>query len=96
MDFVMGLPKISKGFDAIWVIVVRLTKSSYFLSIQVTYFFDRLAQLYFDEIMCLHGVPISIVSDRDSRFASIFWRGLQDAMGTKLCFNTTFHPQTDK
>ena len=95
MDFVTGLPKSVKGHDAIWVIVDRLTKSSHFLPIKTTFSLDRLAQLYVMEIVRLHGVPVSIVSDRDPRFTSKFWNSLHKAMGTKLDFSTAFHPQTD-
>ena len=95
MDFVTGLLKSVKGHDAIWVIVDRLTKSSHFLPIKTTFSLDRLAQLYVMEIVRLHGVPVSIVSDRDPRFTSKFWNSLHKAMGTKLDFSTTFHPQID-
>ncbi|KAL5538486.1 hypothetical protein UlMin_044642 [Ulmus minor] len=70
MDFVVGLPKTSNGYDAIWVIVDRLTKSAHFLPIKITYSLEQLADLYVKEIVRLHGVPISIISDRDSRFTS--------------------------
>ena len=95
MDFVIGLLKSVKGHDAIWVIVDRLTKSSHFLPIKTTFSLDRLAQLYVMEIVRLHGVPVSIVSDRDPRFTSKFWNSLHKAMGTKLDFSTAFHPQTN-
>jgi hypothetical protein len=73
----------------------RLTKSDHFLPIKVTYRLDKLAELYVLEIVKLRGVPISIVSDRDPWFTSRFWDRLQSAMGTKLNFSTTYHPQTD-
>ena len=95
MDFVTGLLKSVKGHNAIWVIVDRLTKSSHFLPIKTTFSLDRLAQLYVVEIVRLHGVPVSIVSDRDPRFTSKFWNSLHKAMGTKLDFSSAFHPQTD-
>ena len=95
MDFVSGLPRSPKGHDAIWVIVDRMTKSAYFLPIQMNYSLDRLAQLYVDEIVRLHGVPTSIVLDRDSRFTSHFWGGVQKALGTRLDFSAAFHPQKD-
>jgi len=95
MDFVSGLPRSSKGFDSIWVIIDRLTKSAHFLPVKKTYPIHRLAKLYVDEIVRLHGVPASIVSDRDPRFTSRFWEALQEAMGTQLTFSTAFHPQTD-
>ena len=95
MDFVVGLPRTAKGQDAIWVIVDRLTKSAHFLPIKMTYSMDQLAELYVHEIVRLHGVPITIVSDRDSRFTSKFWKSLHKAIGTQLNFSTAFHPQTD-
>jgi hypothetical protein len=95
MDFVCGLPRTSKNHDAIWVVVDRLTKSAHFIPIRMNYSLDKLAELYVNEIVRLHGVPVSIVSDRDPRFTSRFWGSLQKALGTKLNFSTAFHPQTD-
>ena len=95
MDFVTGLPRTQSGHDAIWVIVDRLTKSAHFIATNNTYSLERYARLYVDEIVRLHGTPVSIVSDRDPRFTSRFWPKLQDAMGTRLHFSTAFHPQTD-
>ena len=95
MDFVTGLPRTQRGHDAIWVIVDRLTKSAHFIATNNTYSLERYAQLYVDEIVRLHGVPVSIVSERDPCFTSRFWPKLQDAMGTRLHFSTAFHPQTD-
>jgi hypothetical protein len=95
MDFVTNLPKTRKNHDTIWVIVDRLTKSAHFLPMKVTDTLERLAQMYIDEIIRLHGIPVSIISDRDSRFTSRFWRSLQEALGTQLKFSTAFHPQTD-
>ncbi|CAL9006102.1 unnamed protein product [Prunus brigantina] len=95
MDFVFKLPRTSKGHDGIWVIVDRLTKSAHFLPVKETYPLSRLAKLFVDEIIRLHGAPVSIVSDRDARFTSRFWKCLHEAMGTRLRFSTAFHPQTD-
>ncbi|RVW88871.1 Transposon Tf2-8 polyprotein [Vitis vinifera] len=95
MDFVIGLPRTLGGNNAIWVIVDRLTKSAHFLPMKVNFSLDRLASLYVKEIVRMHGVPVSIVSDRDSSFTSRFWHSLQKALGTKLSFSTAFHPQTD-
>ncbi|XP_050378569.1 uncharacterized protein LOC126795878, partial [Argentina anserina] len=95
MDFVTGLPRSKKGHDAIWVIVDRLTKSAHFLPVSMKYSVDVLGKLYVDEVVRLHGAPVSIVSDRDARFTSKFWGGLQKAMGTTLDMSTAFHPQTD-
>ncbi|KAL0556809.1 hypothetical protein IC582_005326 [Cucumis melo] len=95
MDFITGLPRTLRGFTVIWVVVDRLTKSAHFVPGKSTYTASKWAQLYMSEILRLHGVPVSIVSDRDARFTSKFWKGLQTAMGTRLDFSTAFHPQTD-
>ena len=92
MDFVVGLPHSKNGCDSIWVIVDRLTKSAHFLPVKATYF---VAKLYVKHIVCLHGVPVSIVSDRGSVFTSRFQQKLQEAIGSRLDFSTAFHPQTD-
>ncbi|KAL4021115.1 hypothetical protein IC575_019905 [Cucumis melo] len=95
MDFITGLPRTLRGFTVIWVVVDRLTKSAHFVPGKSTYTASKWAQLYMSEIVRLHGVPVSIVSDRDARFTSKFWKGLQTAMETRLDFSTAFHPQTD-
>ena len=95
MDFVVGLPNSPRGCNAIWVIVDRLTKSAHFLPVKTTYSLSKYANLYIAEIIRLHGMPVSIVSDRDPRFVSKFWKSLQRAFGTELNFSTAFHPQTD-
>ncbi|GJS73436.1 putative reverse transcriptase domain-containing protein [Tanacetum coccineum] len=95
MDFVTKLPKTSSGHATIWVIVDRLTKSAHFLPMREDYKIDRLARLYLNEIVARHNVPISIISDRNSRFTSRFWQTMQEALGTKLDISTAYHPQTD-
>ena len=95
MDFVTKLPKTAGGYDAIWVIVDRLTKSAHFIPIRETYSMDQLTRLYIKEIVSKHGAPVSIISDRDSRFTSNFWQSLQDSFGSKLDMSTAYHPQTD-
>ncbi|KAA3461732.1 DNA/RNA polymerases superfamily protein [Gossypium australe] len=95
MDFVFGLPQTPRKKDAIWVVVDRLTKSAHFIPIISDYSLDELTKLYISEIVRLHGVPLSIVSDRDPRFTSRFWKKLQEALGMKLHFSTAFHPQTE-
>ncbi|KAG8474923.1 hypothetical protein CXB51_031618 [Gossypium anomalum] len=95
MDFVTGLPLSTSKKDVIWVVVDRLTKSTHFIPVRTDFSLDKLAELYVSQIVRLHGVPISIVSDRDPRFTSRFWKKLQEALGTKLHFSTAFHPQTD-
>ena len=95
MDFVVGLPVAPGGFDSIWVIVDRLTKSAHFLPVKTKYGASDYADLFVKEIVRYHGVPASIVSDRGSQFTSRFWGSFQKAMGTTLKFSTAFHPQTD-
>ena len=82
MDFMMGLPRALRKYDAIWVIAGRLTKSAHFLPVQLTYKLERFAKLYIVEIVKLHGISVSIVLDRDPRFTSRLWLKLHQAMGT--------------
>ena len=95
MDFVTHLPRTQQKHDAVWVIVNRLMKSAHFLAVRMTFTLERFCQLYIREIVRLHGVPVSIVSDRDPRFREHFWKSFQKAMGTRLTMSTAFHPQTD-
>ncbi|GJZ33501.1 putative reverse transcriptase domain-containing protein [Tanacetum coccineum] len=95
MDFVTKLPKTSQGYDTIWVIVDRLTKSAIFTPIRETDPLDKLARLYLKEVVTRHGIPVSIICDRGPRFASNFWRSLQNALGTNLDMSTAYYPQTD-
>ena len=96
MDFVVGLPLTGRKHDSVWVMVDRLTKSGHFLPVRIDYSLDKLAELYISEIVRLHGIPITIISNRHSRFTLRFWGRLQEALGTRLNFCTTFHPQTDR
>nr|GEX38629.1 hypothetical protein [Tanacetum cinerariifolium] len=93
--FVTKLLRTSSGHDTIWVIVDRLTKSAHFLPMREDYKMDRLARLYMNKIVAIHGVPISIISDRDSRFTSKFWQSMQEALGTRLDMSKAYNPQTD-
>ncbi|GJR20764.1 putative reverse transcriptase domain-containing protein [Tanacetum coccineum] len=95
MDFVTKLPKSSQGYDTIWVIVDRLTKSAIFVPMRETDPLDKLARMYLKEVVTRHGIPVSIICDRDPRFASNFWKLLQNALGTNLDMSTAYHPQTD-
>jgi hypothetical protein len=95
IDFVSGLPMGKKGNNAVWVIVDRLMKSALFLPMKIMDSVDKLAKLYVNEVVRLHGVPMSIVTNRDPRFTSRLWLSLQRALGTKLNLSATFHPQTD-
>ncbi|GJR83533.1 putative reverse transcriptase domain-containing protein [Tanacetum coccineum] len=96
MDFVTKLPKSSQGYDTIWVIVDRLTKSAIFVPMRETDPMDKLARMYLKEVVTRHGIPVSIICDRDPRFASNFWRSLQNALGTNLDMSIAYHPKTDR
>ena len=87
MDFVVGLPLTGTKHDSFWVVVDKLTKSAHFLLVRTDYSLDKLAELYIKEIVWLHGIPVSIISDRDMRFTSRFWGKLQKALGTQLNFS---------
>nr|GEY32403.1 putative reverse transcriptase domain-containing protein [Tanacetum cinerariifolium] len=83
------------GYDSIWVIMDRLTKSDHFLPKKKTDSIEKLAELYLKEIVCKHGVPVSVISDRDSLFISRFWVSLQKALGTQLDLSIAYHLETD-
>jgi hypothetical protein len=95
MNFIVGLPRIQSRYDLIWIIVDRLTKVAYFIPVKMTYSGAKLAEFYMSRIVCLHGVPKKIVSDRGSQFTSKFWEKLHEFMDTKLNFSSAYHPQTD-
>ena len=95
MDFVTHLPRTPRRHDIVWVIVDRLTKSAHFLAVRMTFTMEVFCRLYVREIVRFHGVLVSIVSDRDPRFMTRFWKGFQKVMGTQSMISTSFHPQTD-
>ncbi|GKA32405.1 putative reverse transcriptase domain-containing protein [Tanacetum coccineum] len=95
LDFITKLPKTAAGFDSIWVIVDRLTKSAYLLPMRETDLTEKLTGLYMKEIVARHGIPVSIISDRDSHFTLRVWQSLHKALGTQLNLSTAYHPQTD-
>jgi hypothetical protein len=95
MDFIVGLPHTRGGYDSIWVMVDRLTKVAHFIPVKTTYSGAQLAELYMSRIVCLHGVPKKIISDRGTQFTSRFWKRLHESMDTKLNFSSAYHPQTD-
>ena len=96
MDFIVGIPRTGRHHEAIWVIVDRLTKSSHFLAIKITFTVEQLVELYLEEIVRLQGIHLSIVSDRDTKFVTRFWHGFQSAMGTELNLSIAYHPQIDR
>jgi transposase InsO family protein len=91
----MGLPRTQLGYDSIWVIADRLTTVAHFIPIKTTYSRPQLAELYMSRIVCPHGVPKKIVSDRGTQFTSKFWKRLHETMDTQLHFNYAYRPQTD-
>nr|GFB67308.1 reverse transcriptase domain-containing protein [Tanacetum cinerariifolium] len=95
MDFITKLPRTPSGYDSIWVIVGRLTKSGHFIRMNKKFKIERLTRLYLKEIVCRHGVPVLIISDRDPRFPLRFWASLQKSLGTNLDMSTAYHPKTD-
>ena len=95
MDFMTHFPRTPRRHDAVWVVVHRLMKSTHFLAVRMTFTLEEFYRLYIREVVQLHGVSMSIVSDRDPRFTTYFWKSFQKAMGTRLMVSTAFHPQTN-
>jgi hypothetical protein len=95
MDFIVGLPLTARKKDSIWVIVDRLTKTTHFIAVHTTYSVQDYAELYVDQIMHLHGIPKTIVSDRGTQFVARFWEQLHESLGTKLICSSSYHPQTE-
>ncbi|GJY67612.1 putative reverse transcriptase domain-containing protein [Tanacetum coccineum] len=95
MDFITKLPRSSQGFDTIWVIVDRLTKSAHFLPIRENDPLDKLARLYLNRIVARHGIPASIICDRNGRFTSNLWKSFLKALGTDISMSTAYHPEID-
>lgn len=95
MDFVDGFPRSVKGNESIWVIVCRLTKVARFIPVPLKRTSRTLAELYMREVYRFHGVPVSIVSDRDPCFTSAYWKGLFEALGVELAQSSAYHPESD-
>jgi hypothetical protein len=96
MDFITGLPKSTKQNDAIMVVVEKLSKSTHFILAKSTCKAIDIANIFMKDIFRLHGMPKEIVSNWDTKFTLNFWKSLMDGLETKLLFNTTYHPQTDR
>jgi hypothetical protein len=95
MDFIVGLPNTSQKHDSIWVIIDRLTKMAHFLPVHTTYAAKKYAEIYLDQILRLHGIPKTIISDQGAQFIARFWEQLQSSLRTKLIRSSAYHPQTD-
>jgi hypothetical protein len=95
MDFIVGLPNTSRHHNSIWVIVDRLTKTAHFLPVHTTHRTEKYAEIYIDQIVRLHGIPRTIVSDRGAPFVARFWEQLQESLGTHVIRSSTYHPQID-
>jgi hypothetical protein len=95
MDFITKLLRTSKQHDAIMVVVEKLTKAGHFIPMKVTHKETNVVDIYMREIACLHGIPKTIVSERDPNFTSILWKGLFKGFRTNLSFTTTYHPESD-
>jgi transposase InsO family protein len=90
-----NLPRTQSGYDSVWVIVDRLTKVAHFIPVKTTYSGPQLVELYISRIVCLHGVPKKIMSDRGTQFTLKFWERLHETLDTQLPFSSAYHPQTD-
>eukprot|EP00253_Pinus_taeda_P009241 PITA_09241 len=95
MDFITGLPKTKRNNDSIMVVVYKLSKAAHFIPVQSTYRAVQIAHIFVQNVFRLHGLPKTIISDRDVKFTSAFWRALFAELGTQLNFSTAYHPQTD-
>jgi transposase InsO family protein len=95
MDFIVGLLPTARRKDSIWVIVDQLTKTAHFIAVHTTYSVQDYAELYVNQIVRLHGIPKTIVSDRGTQFVIRFWEQLHESLETKLIHSSSYHPQTD-
>jgi hypothetical protein len=95
MDIILGLPLMARKFESVWVIMDQLSKSAHFIHVNTKYRVQKYAEIYIACVLCLHGVPKTIISDRGSQFVTHFWEQLHASLGTHLIHNSAYHPQTD-
>ena len=95
MYFVVGFLKTQNQYDSIWLVVDRLSKSAHFIPVKSTYSVEDYAKIFIDEIVCCHGIMLSIIFDRGAQFTSRLWRLFQEGLGTKVKLSIAFHPQMD-
>jgi hypothetical protein len=93
MDFIVGLPRTSHGYNSIWVIVDRLTKSTHFIHVSTMYRVRQYVELYMSHIVRYHSIPKTIISDRESIFVARFWEHLHECLGTHLIHSSAYHPK---
>jgi hypothetical protein len=95
MDYIVGLPMMAHKFDSIWVIMDRLSKSTHFIPVNTNYKVQIYAEIYIAHVLCVHGVPKTIISDQGSQFVTRFWEQLHASLGTRLIHSSAYHPKTD-
>jgi hypothetical protein len=95
IDFIVGLPRTSRWYNSIWIIVGCLTKSAHFIPVAMTYRVGQYVKLYISHIVCYHGIPKTIISDRGFIFVALFWEQLHECLDTHLIRSSAYHPQTD-
>jgi hypothetical protein len=95
IDFIVGLPLTAYKFDSIWVILDQLSKFAHFLPVNTNYKVQKYVEIYIARVLCLHGVPKTIISDKGSQFVAHFWEQLHTSLKTHLIHSSAYHPQTD-